>query len=498
MGKMFRIFFWIFTILFTVTQLFTLDKVPLPWFDETFFASIAHQWIQTGSLTPQVAVFQEVKLYGPIYFWLTGATIKLLGFSVFNFRLMSLICGFGVVWISSLILKHFILQSHESSDIFKQHVLKLWWVLLLTDPLYYLVLHEGRMDLLALFWALSSIYLLLPFLTQTAQQSCLPRRFLLSGILVALAALTTPRVCFIFVPLGLVLLWQCRQKLHLLLIWGGVIVGIYALWVGVAFGSLSAFITYYAGDNPFVSTSAVEWYMGGVGYIPKQSYPLIINALLGLLAIGFQKRIRLFQPYILIALASIGLFYGLVHDYGQYSVFILPFYYFLVLYGLSQKPWKLKNLLIYPVCFLLLLNLGYVSLKNLQTLASWQQRKPSIATQFIQKHVPKSSRVVGEPRYFYAVTQAGSQYQYMDLYETLETREIRQRIQFKYQYLIVTDHIRWRKPQVVKHYLQKGQFKEIARLKVPPSYWATQIARLGLVSQTEHDGYNCVIYQRVF
>jgi len=498
MKKLFGVFFWVFIILFTITQLVTLDKVPLPWFDETFFASIAHQWMQTGNLTPQVAIFQEVKLYGPIYFWLTGTSLKLLGFSIFSFRLINLICGFGVVWISSLILKHFIHLSGEVSENFKQNLLKLWWVLLLTDPLYHLVLHEGRMDLLALFWALSSIYLILPFLRPSSHQSGLSWRFLLSGTLVAIAALTTPRVCFIFVPLGLVLLWQCRQQLHLLLIWGGAILGIYAIWVWVAFGSLSALVDYYTGDNPFVNTSAVSWYMGGVGYIPHQSYPLIFSALLGLLTLGIPKLTRLVQPYVFIALMSIGLFYLLVHDYGQYSVFILPFYYFLVLYGLSQRPWQLKNPLIYPVCFLLMLNLGYFTLKNAQTLASWQQRNPAIATQFVQKHIPKGSRVVGEPRYFYAVTQAGSQYQYMDLYETLEAREIRQRTQFKYQYLIVTDHIRWRKPRVVQHYLQKGKFKEFARLTVPRSYWTQQIARLGLVSQVERDGYNCVIYERVF
>ncbi|OJJ17295.1 hypothetical protein BKI52_31845 [marine bacterium AO1-C] len=493
MKKIIRFLFWVFIILFIVVQILTLDKAPLPWYDETFFASIAHQWLQTGQMTPQVAIFQEVKLYGPIYFWLTGISLKLLGFGVFSFRLINLLSGFGVVWISSLILKHFTNHSNKP----KQRLLKLWWILLLTDPLYYLVMHEGRMDLLALFWALSSIYLLLPFLTNSPHQPRLINRFFLSGILVALAVLTTPRVAFIFIPLGLVLLWSCRRKLHLLLIWGIVIIGIYAIWIFTAFGSLTALLEYYTGDNPFVSTSAVGWYMGGVGYIPRQSYPLIVGALLGLLTITFHRATKLFQPYIFIALISIGLFYSLVHDYGQYSVFILPFYYFLALYGLSAQPLQLKNWMMYPVCFLLLLNLGYFTLKNLQTLASWQQRKPTIATQFVQKHIPKGSRVIGEPMYFYAVTQAGSQYQYMDLYETLETREIRQRTQFKYQYMIVTDHLRWRKPQVVKHYLQKAQFKEIARLKTPPSYWTQQIARLGLVSNVERDGYDCVIYKRV-
>lgn len=490
--------FWLFIALFAVVQVITLDKSPLPWFDETFFASIAHQWSLTGHFTPQVAIFQEVKLYGPIYFWLTGSSFKLLGFSAFSFRLVNLISGIGVVWVSGLIIKQITKNSKPNDQTSANRVLlKWWWVLLLTDPLFYLVLHEGRMDLMALFWALSSIYVLLPFLTKTQTQGKLVTRFILSGFLVVLAALTTPRVSFIFVPFSMLLLWHCRRKFYLFIVWGVTIVGLYAIWVFTAFGSINALIAYYTGNNPFANISMTEKFVGGFGYIPRQSYPLIASAILGFLMVILQKTIKIFHPFVWIALASIGLFYPLIHDYGQYSVFIIPFYYFFIFYGLSIKALHFKNLMLYPLIFLLIINVGYFTLKNMQVLASWEQRKPTSVTKFIQKHIPKGARVVGEPMYFYAVTQAGSQYQYMDLYETLETREARQRQKFKYQYLIVTDHIKWRKPAVVKHYMQNAQLKELARLSTPSSYWSQQIARLGLISDVEQNGYNCVIYKRV-
>lgn len=490
--------FWLFIALFAVIQVITLDKSPLPWFDETFFASIAHQWSLNGNLTPQVAIFQEVKLYGPIYFWLTGISFKLLGFSIFSFRLVNLLSGIGVVWMSGLIIKQITTNSKTNGQtLASKTLLKWWWVLLLTDPLFYLVLHEGRMDLMTLFWALSSIYVLLPFLTKTQNQDKLIGRFILSGFLVTVAALTTPRVGFIFVPFSMLLLWRCRRKFYLFIIWGITIVGLYAIWVFTAFGNIDTFIAYYTGNNPFANISMTAQYLGGFGYIPRQSYPLIISAILGLIVIILQKPVKILHPYVWIALVSIGLFYPLIHDYGQYSIFIIPFYYFFIFYGLSIKVLHFKNLMLYPLLFLLVLNVGYFTLKNLQVLASWEQRKPATATQFIQKHIHKGARVVGEPMYFYAVHQVGGQYQYMDLYETLEAREARQRQKFKYQYLIVTDHLRWRKPQIVKYYIQTAKLQEIARLKTPPSYWSQQIARLGLVSNVERDGYNCVIYKRV-
>lgn len=490
----FSLFFWVFIALFIAVQLFSLTTSPLPWFDETLFASIARHWSQTGKLVPQVAIFTEVKLYGPVYFWLTGSIFKLFGFGIVSFRLVSLLAGIGCVWVGSLIFKKLYLHCEPQGRWIKWGQ-KCWWLLLFTDPLYTLVMHEGRMDLLALLFALGSIYVVLPVLLQAS--FVLPlRKAVVAGVLLALAALTTPRACFIFVTLTIMLFWQWRKQWRNLLGWGISILLIYSTWIYTAFNGLQDFANAYLGQSKVINASLVGWFVGGVGYVPRQSYLLVGVTILAAVFTLIKKPRRLFIPLILVMLGGIGLFYVLVRDYGQYSVFILPFYYLFIFQGLSLQPVQWRNWLVYPFALLLMFNLAYFSLKNIQVMASLGQRQPHQVTQFVQKHIPKGARVIGEPMYFYAVLQAGSNYQYMDLYETLETREARQRIRYKYEYLIITDHLRWRKPKVVQYYLQNSKLKQIARFEVPASALSQKIARLGLLSGVEDKGYNCIIYKR--
>ncbi|WP_299460297.1 hypothetical protein [uncultured Microscilla sp.] len=491
----FSLFFWVFVGVFVLLQFFTLHTSPLPWFDETFFASIAWHWANTGKLVPQVAIFTEVKLYGPIYFWLTGISFQLFGFSIASFRLVNLMAGGVVVWLSSglfgQLYQHYLPQQ-PNWRLWQ----KGWWLLLLTDPLYYLVMHEGRMDLLALSFALGSIYLLMPGLLRA--QTLPWYQVAASGLMVALASLTTPRVAFIFVPLTVALVWQWRRQLPLLMLWGGCIIGLYSSWIYVAFGSLTSFVDTYLGQNEAIKDSLVGWFVGGVGYVPRHSYVLIVTAFLASVLLLCKYPRRFWVAPIMVGLGSIGLFYCLVRDYGQYSVFILPFYYLLVFYSLSQLPARRYHLQMYPLVLLAMFNLSYFALKNLQVVASLHQRKPQQATQFVQKHIPKGARVIGEPMYFYAVLQAGSHYQYMDLYGTTADREARHRTQYKYQYLIVTDHLQQRKPAIVKYYLSQGKFRRVARLAIAPSALGREITRWGLLSSVERAGYNCVIYRRIF
>lgn len=490
----FSVFFGAFVVCFVCLQLLTLSVSPLPWFDETLFASIAWQWANNGSLAPQVAIFTEVKVYGPIYFWLTGSSFQLFGLGIASFRWVNLLAGVAVAWLGSGLFRQ--LYQHWQSNMHHwARWQKAWWVLLLTDPLYYLVLHEGRMDLTALSFALASIYILMPVLLKS---QALPwYRVWLSGVLVALAALTTPRVCFIFVPLLLVLLWQWHKQWGRLLVWGASIVSVYALWIFTAFDSIQDFANTYLGQSQVIKASLVGWYLGGVGYIPRHSYLLIVIALLVSLFLLWQQRSKLLIAPIGIFIGSIALFYPLIRDYGQYSVFILPFYYLLVLYGLSQLPTGRYYVKYVPLVLLAVFNLGYFTLKNAQVLASLPQRQPAPITQFVQQYIPKGSRVIGDPLYFYAVLQAGSDYQYIDLYGTDVEREARQRTQYQYQYMIVTDHLRKQNPRLVSYYLSQGKFEKVARLEIPASSLSQRIAKWKLVSNAEDNGYNCVIYQRL-
>lgn len=156
-----------------------------------------------------------------------------------------------------------------------------------------------------------------------------------------------------------------------------------------------------------------------------------------------------------------------------------------------------------PVIGLFCYNSLFFVLKNTQAISSITQRDASQAAAFIKKHIPSNSKVIGEPLYYYAVIQAGSDFQYLNLYEDLEVREAFHREVYDYDYLIVTDHHKMRDDKkCIDYYVDKSPFEEVARFQLPRSEFSTQIANLSimdfpLLSDVERHGYNCTIYKRI-
>lgn len=479
----------ILAILYVLIQCFTLSYQPLPWFDETYFASIAENFIRTGLLTPRVAVFEEVKIYGFVYFFCTGLSMKILGMSIWSFRIVNFCAGLGCLWIITQLSKNSITNSP-----FKNLLLI---SLIALDPFFNLSLHEGRMDLMALFFMLVAYNFIYKQNKYPSYQN-----YLYSGVCTTLACLTTPRVAVL--GLGLIAsvflrtgFWK-KSTLYALLGLGFSFWLLYSGWIMYAFGGYVPFVNYYLRPTFEVNSGAMaELFLGGNFYIPKQEYALICSGLVMLGIHIFRNPRILGDAWILISILNTGLFYVLVRDYGPYSIFILPFYYLLIFRVLCFERLGFKNPIVYILMGLFLHHAAYFTLKNLQTFASFSQRDYTTLDDFIQKHIPSQSRVVGEPMFFYAVRKTNSDFQYMDIFESLEAREVRQREKYKYQYLIVSDHLLWRKPEIVAYYLKQAKLRRIARLEIPISYLSQKINALGLLSNTERTGYNCTIYKHL-
>ena len=151
---------------------------------------------------------------------------------------------------------------------------------------------------------------------------------------------------------------------------------------------------------------------------------------------------------------------------------------------------------------LLVFNGLFFLLKNLQVFTSWEQRQPDIAYNFIKRHIPKGSKVVGSPLYYYAVIEAGSDYQYFNYYNELEERERLHREVYQYDYLIVTDYYAQRDyKRVIPYYFSKAELELVAALKSPQSEWGEwlanfQIGGFSLISNVEKAGYSCKLYKR--
>ncbi|WMJ72176.1 glycosyltransferase family 39 protein [Cytophagaceae bacterium ABcell3] len=484
--------FFIFS-LYLALHLYTLNLNPLPWFDETFFASISLSLAETGKLVPGVTKTiqegREMLIHGPVYYFLGGLSFEFFGLGIFQFRIINFLFGIGLVFITARIFRNRYKDADVSLPVFLIATF-------LLDPFFNLSLHEGRMDLVAAFFVFTCIYLLLKGLENKQIMY-----FLASGLYGAMGLLTTPRVAFIFAAVFIVFLVLTFKRggvkgLLQILLWGLPFVILYGMWVWYAFGDFGGLISYYQSIATGKHTVDVT-FIGGNLYIPRHEYLLIgvagISLIYGLIREGF----KFFDALICISILSVVLFYLLVRDMGPYSALILPFYYIIIFksFHLSGHL-TLKNPVVYLMVVLFAFNAGFFLIKNIQVLFERLERNPEIAYSFIEDHIPEGSKVVGDPLYYYAVKRSGSDYQYADLFGTLEEREQALTEEWGYEYFIVTEQLRMRRPEVIRHFFEQEDFVEVARLISRQNPISRAISRLGITSDMEKDGYSAIIYRR--
>lgn len=450
--------------LYVAWHVWTLPYAPLPWFDEVVFASISHHWIESASLVPNVTSAAlhglPFQIYGFVSFTIHGMSMKLLPLPL-GYRLPTFLFGCLVLLLCRRL---FALP---------------WWMLLIfsLDPFLQLSMHEGRMDLEAVFWSLGAWY----FLYRTEKKQHFSW---IAGVMALLAILTTPRSFVLLLPPAFIALNRGEWRFFLPL-YGG-----YALWVLWAFGSPQAWLRHYLHDFALLKN-----YVGNSGYIPKHEYLLIGSVCLLAVFYFFGKQRLPKEPLFWASVSSILVFYLLVFDYGPYSVFILPLYYYLLFFFLQPASKRLRKLIL--GC-LLLFNLGYTFAKQVQILMSLPMRDYRSFHAFVRRHIPPGSKVVSEPMPYYALLAAGSDLQLMDYYNTPEERERIHRQEYKAEYMIVTDHLAWRKPDIVALYQANSQWQPVARYERQAPAFLRDWERFFGLSSTEHTGYNCTIYRRCF
>jgi 4-amino-4-deoxy-L-arabinose transferase-like glycosyltransferase len=159
---------------YVVLHLVTLDRSPTPYFDDTFFASVTDALRSTGELRLEISPLyfgKPVYIYGPLYFAAAAGVLEVLGFGSFQFRLIALSFGLGIIWLLYKLLRVGG-ASHGMGLVI--------CALLAIDPTFYKSLHSGRMDSMALFLLLLSLYLVL--LPEPGRSISRVTRIVLSGI----------------------------------------------------------------------------------------------------------------------------------------------------------------------------------------------------------------------------------------------------------------------------------------------------------------------------
>lgn len=474
----------LFFITYMIYHVYTLAISPLPWFDETYFVSISKSLAETGKFVAEVSKEmgrkEERFTYGPVFFMLQAMSYKVFGFSIYSFRWIPLVFGFLTVMMTAIVLRRF-----NSSP----KVVGLMIVLFLLDPFLNMVLHEGRMDLVVIFFMLISMHLLFKGM-ETERY----KMYFFSGLSSSVALLTTPRVAFLYIALGLILLFSLegkslKQSLLKISLWIAPIIFLYTAWVFYAFGGFKELYSYYqrlSGE-----------FLGGSLYIPKHEKLLIAMTILAVIIGIIQRGFSFFNKMVIMSILSIILFYMIVRDYGPYSTLILPFYYFLLVQGVKDSKLSFKNYSLYPLLIIFIFNLSFFTVKAIQVIAEADIKDPKLADQFIKDNIAIGSKVIGDAQFYYSVIKAGSEYRLYDQYFSDEQRERLLREEFDYDYFIVSERAEEYQAEKIAVFLKNGQFKKVATLKYPESELAKRIGRLGIVSSAERHGYNATILVRI-
>ncbi|WP_028978889.1 ArnT family glycosyltransferase [Sporocytophaga myxococcoides] len=482
MNRLSNYLFFGFLLLIIAYHLFTLEIQPLPWFDEVYFASIADNFINNGSLVPEIASYarngRPALTYGPVYFFLTGLSMKFFGLGIGQFRIVALLSGLLCVRLTYSIVK-----SQVAAESWRYKILI---ISILTDPFFSLAFHQGRMDLTALCFCLTAIFYFLKGGN---------KNILVSGIAGVLSLLTTPRAIVVLLPLFTFLLIDIfkEKQYKKAFLWASPFLLIYPLWVYIGFGGFGAFVNYYLTING-VTNSANGDYIGPNLYIPSHEYCLIFVAFIALTYGMIKQGKTYFKPVVVISHIAILSFYLIVLDWGPYSSFIIPFYYIIIFYSWSLVPEArgIKAFYSLPVFLVLIFNLTYSVVKADQVLTSRKVRDPKLADTFVSENISPGSKVVGDALFYYSVKKNGSDFQLFDQYDTLESRERKHRLDFKYNYLIAAEVMKPKNAEITEYYIKMGGLEKVAIFKSE----MTKAGNCEILSNLEKVGYSGSIYLR--
>lgn len=538
-GKNFSIFWVVFGFIFFI-KIITLSYNPLAWFDEVIFASMSQDFWRNGTFFSPITIFgeqEEVKIYGFFYFLYAGflpyLCQEVLGFipSPFYFRVGNLVSGAFFLALFYKIMRIY-LQLPKKYTLFIT-------LLLAIDPFFNLCWHEARMDITSVLFAYLCLYVAYKYfvfstftfsLTNFSSFGVWDKNYFLATLFLVLGVWTTPRIGLVFFGFGIVgFMLGFPKRVFWVKICFFAMMG-YSVWIFWKFDGFLDFIHYYTKGGNLAHQDAFQThYLGGRGYIPKHEYLIILTTILylGVYFCVFSYHFLYPQNNKIVWLSNnpkafllsasfinITLFYLVVFDYGQYSIYILGFYYILLGYfgyyfhEFFYKKAKQKYFFLHYAWILGVLfgfNAFFFVGKTLQSLADISRRNPAKIHDFIHKNIPQNARMIGDATYYYALqnaknSQKNIKFQLIDNYETPENRELIQRQKFQYTHILITEMLKKKRPELITYYQKQAQkagknWRKIAYLHEKPSDLYLNITQFFRLSQMETPAYNVEIWE---
>ncbi len=142
--------------IFIMVYSINLDKYPYIWCDEAWFSNAAFTLITQGFLgTTMMPNFYNIDHFTywqpPVYLLLLAASFKLFGFGITQARLVSIILSIFTVLFTYLL----------GTELYNKKLGLIGSILLISNPLFFFISRDARMDIAVACFTLISLYFLL-------------------------------------------------------------------------------------------------------------------------------------------------------------------------------------------------------------------------------------------------------------------------------------------------------------------------------------------------
>jgi hypothetical protein len=491
MNQKYKIFIFIAALLYVIYHLITLSYSPLPWYDEVSFASITEDFIQHHTFHPvaiSISVPWENAMYGPLFFALQSAIVKVLGFNMFSIRISNLLFGFADIYLVYKICQYFE---------FKRQAIVVTVLLLTFDLSYNQFLHSGRMDFMTIFFFLSSFLVFKDIPAQPVKDTVVPA--LLTGVLLACAFLTTPRILFTFSFYCCYFVYELYENRHtylknvlikylLIAITFGTI---FYVWIYLKFGGLGNYI--------YVNYTSNEMVQRHVGFKlneikPNEGMFFFAYAIVCIILLAINRQLYKNARLLLFTVPVIISFIVLVGGgfAGRYYAMVAPFTTLLVA-GVSADVYssnRLFRMINYGVIAALMLTF---LVKAFYVFATLPDREPALHEQKIMQYIPARSTVAGDFEYYYFARRKNCYFQ--SLKENgLPNTVLKHYMTHNYDYFIFnkTNH----ELDIYKIWVLKNRYQLVATIDDQPrAPWLSQaLSKLGFKIT---ESYSCYIYKYI-
>jgi hypothetical protein len=367
--------FKIVIFLWVLFNLFTLIISPIPWNDEIYFADLSLSLSQNKGFVNTILPMENppfVYIYGPIYFFIQAALIKLFGLNIFLFRLVNFISSVGILWILNRYFK----------------VNKLLIFLLATSPLFIQNAHSGRMDLLATFFALMGY---VPFggnIRVTLTKIGIASFFFL------LAFLTSPRVAFLFPGLYVLLLADFKLNFKYLCL---ALIPVVTVILGLISWSLFTTGNLFGAYLPIFQSNIAQSSDLHIGVSFNRGHiDDLISIFLVFFGIVFYIKNR--NLLILSMLINFTFFSIFVKEIGPYGAMVIPF----LVIGLTQINFKNKFFRYSIISTTAIFSIIFLG-KGVFLVASLPVRNYTLVDNFIKTRIPTGEKVIATNEYYYGL-----------------------------------------------------------------------------------------------